>query len=76
MTAILVRGVEDDSLAAAAGIEAGDLIVEAGGKPITDADDLHAALGALELPFEVKLVRGTDERTVQVGGGTTATGEA
>ena len=73
---ILVRGVEDDSLAAAAGIEAGDLIVEAGGKPITDADDLHAALASLELPFEVKLVRGTDERTVQVGGGTTATGEA
>ena len=73
---ILVRGVEDGSLAAAAGIEAGDLIVEAGGKPITDADDLHAALGALELPFEVKLVRGTDERTVQVGGGATATGEA
>lgn len=73
---ILVRGVEDDSLAAAAGIQSGDLIVEAGGKPIADADDLHAALAELELPFEVKLVRGTDERTVQVGGGTTATGEA
>ncbi len=65
---ILVRGVEDGSLAAAAGIEAGDLIVEAGGKPITDADDLHAALAALELPFDLKVVRGTDERTVQVGG--------
>ena len=73
---ILVRGVEDGSLAAAAGIEAGDLIVEAGGKPITDADDLHAALATLDLPFEVKVVRGTDERTVQVGGGATATGEA
>ena len=73
---ILVRGVEDGSLAAAAGIEAGDLIVEAGGKPITDADDLLEALASLELPFEVKLVRGTEERTVQVGGGTTATGEA
>jgi serine protease Do len=73
---ILVRGVEDDSLAAAAGIQAGDLIVEAGGTAITDADDLHTALATLELPFEVKLVRGTDERTVQVGGGTKATGEA
>jgi S1-C subfamily serine protease len=73
---ILVRGVEDGSLAAAAGIEAGDLIVEAGGKSITDADDLHAALASQELPFELKLVRGNDERTVQVGGGTTATGEA
>src|SRR4029079_3759721 len=73
---ILVRGVEDDSLAAQAGIQAGDLIVEAGGKPITDADDLHAALASLEVPFDVKLVRGNDERTVQVGGGTTVTGEA
>ena len=73
---ILVRGVEDGSLAAAAGIQAGDLIVEAGGTPITDSDDLHTALATLELPFEVKLVRGADERTVQVGGGTAATGEA
>ena len=73
---ILVRGVEDGSLADAAGIQAGDLIVEAGGTPITDADDLHTALSTLELPFEVKLVRGTDERTVQVGGATKATGEA
>jgi serine protease Do len=73
---ILVRGVEDDSLAAAAGIQAGDLIVEAGGKPIVEADDLHEALASLELPFDVKVVRGNDERTVRVGGGTTATGEA
>jgi S1-C subfamily serine protease len=64
---ILVRGVEDDSLAAAAGIEAGDLIVEADGKPIVDADDLHAALATAKTPFAVKLVRGNDERTVQVG---------
>jgi serine protease Do len=73
---ILVRGVEDGSLAEAAGIQAGDLIVEAGGTAITDADDLHTALSTLELPFAVKLVRGTDERTVQVGGATKATGEA
>jgi serine protease Do len=73
---ILVRGVEDDSLAAAAGIQAGDLIVEAGGHPIADADDLHAALGATELPFELKLVRGADEHTVQVGAPTTAAGDA
>ena len=73
---ILVRGVEDGSLAADAGIEAGDLLVEAGGRPITDADDLFAALSALELPFELKLVRGVEERTVRVGGGTAATGEA
>jgi serine protease Do len=73
---ILVRGVEDGSLADGAGIEAGDLLVEAGGRPITDADDLFAALSELELPFDLKLVRGVEERTVRVGGGTAATGEA
>ena len=73
---VLVRGVEDGSLADDAGIEAGDLLVEAGGRPISDADDLFAALGAIELPFDLKLVRGVEERTVRVGGGTSATGEA
>src|SRR6187401_483248 len=65
---VLVRGVEDESLAAAAGIQSGDLIVDVGGKAVADADDLYAALGSLEPPFPVTLVRGTDERTVEVGG--------
>jgi serine protease Do len=73
---VLVRGVEDGSLADGAGIEAGDLLVEAGGRPLTDADDLFSALTALELPFDLRLVRGAEERTVRVGGATAATGEA
>jgi S1-C subfamily serine protease len=73
---VLVTGVEDGGPAAAAGIQSGDLIVELGGKPVTDTDGLQEALAAVEFPVEVKLVRGTDERTVQVGGETTATGEA
>jgi S1-C subfamily serine protease len=73
---VLVTGVEDGGPAAAAGIQAGDLIVELGGRAVTDTDALQEALAAVEFPVEVKLVRGTDERTVQVGGGTTATGEA
>jgi serine protease Do len=73
---LLVRGVEDGSLAADAGIEAGDLIVEAAGRPITDADDLFTTLSSAELPFDLKVVRGADERTVRVGGGAAATGEA
>ena len=73
---ILVRSVEDGSLAAAAGIQAGDLIVEAGSRPIADADDLHAALAAVEPPFEVKLVRGADELTVQVSAQTRTAGDA
>jgi serine protease Do len=73
---VLVRGVEEGSLAAAAGIEAGDLLVDAGGRAITDADDLFTALGSLDLPFELRVVRGADERSVQVGTGATATGDA
>jgi serine protease Do len=72
---LLVRGVEDGSLAAKAGIQQGDLIIEAAGKAVEDADDLFDALGSASLPFEVRLVRGNDERTVSVGG-TEATGEA
>jgi serine protease Do len=72
---LLVRGVEDGSLAAKAGIREGDLIVEAAGKAVEDADDLFDALGSASVPFEVRLVRGNDERTVSVGG-TEATGEA
>ncbi|MBA3235204.1 MAG: trypsin-like peptidase domain-containing protein [Chloroflexi bacterium] len=68
---ILVRDVEDGSPAAEAGIEAGDLIVEVGGRPISDVDDLYTALGSVKPPYEVMLVRGTDERSVQVGEATT-----
>ena len=64
---VLVRGVEDGSPAAAAGIEAGDLIVEAGGTAVTDGDDLFSALATVTPPYEVKLVRGADERTVTIG---------
>lgn len=72
---LLVRGVEEGSLAAKAGIKEGDLIVEAAGKPVTDADELFEALGAAGETYEVKVVRGTEERTIAVGGGA-ATGEA
>ncbi|HEV8547036.1 MAG TPA: trypsin-like peptidase domain-containing protein [Candidatus Limnocylindrales bacterium] len=72
---LLVRGVEDDSPAARAGIRDGDLIVEVAGRPVTDGDALQEILGTVEMPFEVKLVRGTDERTVSVGG-SAAAGEA
>ncbi len=64
---LLVRGVEDDSLAATAGIQEGDLIVEVAGRPIDDADALVDALEAAPTPFEVKVVRGTEERTISVG---------
>src|SRR4051794_7707660 len=61
---VLVRGVEDDGLAAAAGIEAGDLIVAAGGQPIADGDDLFEAPGSVAPPLQGAIVPGAEERTV------------
>ena len=72
---LLVRGVEDDSDAAKAGIVEGDLIVEIAGKALTDGDELVEALATAATPYEVKIVRGLDERTIVVGAGE-ATGEA
>jgi serine protease Do len=68
MDGLLVRAVEEDSPAERAGIEAGDLIVEAGGRSVASADELFEALdqsgagGTLSL----KVVRGTEERSVSV----------
>jgi serine protease Do len=73
---LLVRGVEDDSPAARAGIQEGDLIVGAAGRDVSDADTLFEALASAGDTFEVRILRGTEERTVQVGGMTAATGEA
>ena len=73
---VLVREVEDDSPAARAGIRDGDLIVEIGGQAVTEADQLQEILATTPMPFEVKVVRGTDERTVSVGGEASASGEA
>jgi serine protease Do len=73
---LLVRGVDDGSPAQRAGIVEGDLIVEVAGKPVTDADDLVEAITTATTPYDVRVVRATEERTITVGGGTTATGEA
>jgi serine protease Do len=73
---ILVRGVEDDSAAARAGIREGDLIVEIGGQAVTETDQLQEILATTAMPFEVKVVRGIDERTVSVGGEASVSGEA
>jgi serine protease Do len=64
---LLVRAVEEDGPADAAGIERGDLIVAAGGREIDGVEALYGALD--ELPasggeLELGVVRGTEERTV------------
>ena len=60
---LLVRAVEPGSPAANAGLQAGDLLVAAGGRPLHGFDDLFDALergGSLPLT----VVRGTEEREV------------
>src|SRR4051812_20231465 len=61
---LLVRWVEDGSPADRAGIEKGDLIVAAGGEPVTRIDELEPRLTGDELVLTV--VRGADERDVPV----------
>ena len=63
---LLVRGVEDGSPAAAAGISAGDLVVSANGTDVRTADDLWAVLDEAGDAVELVIVRGADELTVRV----------
>lgn len=63
---LLVRDVDADGNAARAGIAVGDLIVAAGGRPVPDADELADALTAAGGTVELTVVRGVDERQVQV----------
>jgi S1-C subfamily serine protease len=64
---LLVRAVEDGSPAAAAGIEAGDLLAAAGGTELTSVDQLYEVLDALSNgSLELTVVRGTEERSVEV----------
>jgi S1-C subfamily serine protease len=61
---LLVRGVEDGSPAAGAGIREGDLIVRIAGVDITDADGLLDAMAGATGTIQVVVVRGADELTL------------
>jgi serine protease Do len=65
---LLIREVADDSPAARAGLASGDLIVAVAGQPTSSVDDLFSALRAAAPGGSVALtvLRGTDERSVQV----------
>jgi serine protease Do len=65
---LLIREVSEDSPAARAGLARGDLIVAAAGQPTRSVDDLAGALRAAAPggTVELTVLRGTDERTVQV----------
>ena len=61
---LLVRAVEDGSPGAAAGLQRGDLLAAAGGRPLTGYDDLFDALDAADGALALTVVRGTEEREV------------
>jgi serine protease Do len=65
---VLVRAVEEGSAAERAGIERGDLIVAAGERQVERVDALYEALDAARADgkFELTVLRGTEERTVEV----------
>jgi serine protease Do len=73
---VLVREVEDGTPAAAAGVAEGDLIIEAGGRPIREPDDVYDALSAVESggTLSLRVVRGADERRIEVNLGPTEKG--
>jgi serine protease Do len=75
---LLVRDVAEDSPAARAGLASGDLIVAAGGQPVRTVDDLSGALQTAGDTMELNVLRGTDERSIQValGQNSQAEGEA
>jgi serine protease Do len=65
---LLVRGVADDSPAAASGLRRGDLIVAAAGREVASADDLFETLDRAGPGGTIQLtvVRGDEERSVSV----------
>jgi len=65
---LLVRGVEEESPAAHAGIARGDLIVAAAGEQVEGIDSLHRVLDAAAPngAVTVTVVRGTEERQLEV----------
>src|SRR3954462_5001684 len=65
-TGVLVRTVEDDSPAARAGLERGDLLVELDGKPLERIDSLYAALDTGSDAIELGVLRGADRRDVRI----------
>jgi serine protease Do len=63
---LLIREVAENSPAARAGLAPGDLIVAVASQPVRTVDDLSGALRAAGDTIELNVLRGTDERTIQV----------
>jgi serine protease Do len=69
---LLVRGVEEGSPAAAAGLGEGDLIVGAGGRDVRALEDLQNALDGAGATLELRVLRGVEEHTLVASLGSTS----
>ena len=63
---LLVRGVVDGSPAASAQLARGDLLVSAGDQPLAGMDDLFDALDRAGDTLTLGIVRGTEERELEI----------
>jgi len=61
-----MRLVKEGSAADRAGLERGDLLVAAAGRPLASLDDLFGVLDGAEAGLDLTVVRGLDERQVSV----------
>lgn len=68
---LLVRVVEESGPADRSGLRTGDLVIEAGGRTVTDPDQLYEVLDQVgeDQSLALRVVRGTDELTVTVSFG-------
>src|SRR4051794_21228612 len=69
---VLVLRVKRGSAAEAAGLARGDLVVGAGGSEVHTIGDLHRAVAHAEATVALDVVRGVDERAVDVALGAAA----
>jgi S1-C subfamily serine protease len=63
---LLVRAVEDGSVADRAGLRQGDLLVAADGRQLSTADDLFEILDGDAVTINLTVVRGADELAVAI----------
>jgi serine protease Do len=63
---VLVLRVKRGSAADAAGVQRGDLVVGAAGREVHTIGDLHRAVSHAGGALALGVVRGVDERTVEV----------
>jgi DNA-binding MarR family transcriptional regulator len=63
---VLVIRVGRDSVADAAGLSRGDLIIEAAGAPVLSVGDLQRAVAVADGSLGLKVLRGADPRELQV----------